>query len=85
LYVNWIETPSSQRLDKILINSTLVWNVSDPNAPSDIPTEGNWLTDSPSISGGITNFSILFGDDLQTSGYEVRIVFNIGCQVVASN
>ena len=85
VYVAWVETPPSQRLDKIIIDGIDVWDKSDPSAPSDIPAEGNWISGVDlTIPSGTTNFLLRFGDSLQANGYEVRIVFDIGCQVIGN-
>jgi hypothetical protein len=87
LYASWVAIPSSQRLDQIFLNGISVWNTSDPDAPSDIPTEGNWsgnVTDRTIPNGAVANLVIRFGDALQPTGYQIHLVFDIGCQVIGA-
>jgi hypothetical protein len=85
LYVIWVKSPSSQKLDQVFLNGVSIWNTSDPDTPSDIPAEGNWKNGvSLTIPVGATqSFLIQFGDALQPSS-QVHIVFDIGCQVTGS-
>jgi len=64
----------------------MIWNTSDPNSPSDIPTEGNWVGGANlTIPGSATEtFLIQFSNPLQATGYEIHISFDIGCQVVGT-
>ena len=83
LFANWVASPASQRLDKIFIGGSEVWNKSDPAPPSNIPEEGNWIG-IPAIPNGATlNLLIRFGDPLQPPT-EVRITFNINCYVTGT-
>lgn len=83
-FANWIKTPTSQKLDRLILNGTLIWNTSDVDTPSDIPTEGNWIGSADrTIDPGLTeNFTVQFQNNLQPTGYEVHVVFNIGCQLI---
>ncbi len=65
------------------LNGNLIWNKNDNNSPSDFPTESNWenSADLTITSGATESFTIQFRENLQPSGYEVHIFFNIGCQV----
>ena len=87
-FAYWVEAPSSQRISRLFLNGVVVWNPSDPDSPTDIPTEGNWLSGADlTIPDATTRtFLIEFGDNLQTTGYEVHIVFDfpINCQVVGN-
>lgn len=82
-FAYWVKSPASQRLDKLFLNTVEIWNSSDPHSPSDIPTEGNWISAALTIPGDGTprNFVMEFQDPLQPTGYEIHIVFHIGCQV----
>ncbi|HSO13106.1 MAG TPA: hypothetical protein VLT51_12075 [Anaerolineales bacterium] len=85
-FAYWVKTPTSQKLDRLLLGSNLLWNTSDSDTPSDIPAEGSWrsgvdLTIPDTVA---RNFGIQFQNELQATGYEVHIVFNIGCQVVGA-
>jgi len=84
-FANWVKTPTSQKLDRLILNGTPIWNTSDVNPPSDIPTEGNWISGADRTIGvGATeNFVIRFQNDLQPTGYEIHVFFNIGCQIIA--
>jgi len=85
-FAYWVKSSTSQKIDKLLLNGTEVWNKSDPDSPSDIPTEGNWLggADLTIPAASARNFLIKFSNNLQPTGYEVHIVFNIGCQVIGT-
>lgn len=81
-YAIWTKTPVSQKLDKLFLNGAEIWNKSDPNPPSDFPTDGNWVGGAgPAIPNGITeNFVIQFSNDL-LQPTEIHIVFDGSCQV----
>lgn len=85
-FAYWVKSPNSQKIDRLHLNSVIVWNTSDPNSPSDIPTEGNWLNgaDLTIPNGATRTFLIEFSNDLQPTGYEVHLVFDIGCQVIGT-
>ena len=85
-FAHWVEAPSSQRISRLFLNGVVVWNPSDPDSPTDIPTESNWLggADLTIPVAATRTLLIEFGDNLQTTGYEVHIVFDIGCQVVGT-
>ena len=82
-----MKSPTSQKLDKLFLNTIEIWNKSDPDTPSDIPTEGNWISAALTIPGDGTpqNFVIEFQDPLEPGTYDVHIVFNtVSCQVSGS-
>ena len=83
-FAYWVELPTSQKIDKLLLNGIVIWNTSDPDSPSDIPTEGNWIggADLTIPDASTRNFLVEFSDPLLAIGYEVHIVFDIGCQVI---
>ena len=85
-FAYWVKLPNSQKIDKLFLNSVMIWNTSDPDSPSDIPTEGNWAAGADlTIPDATTrNFLIQFPNNLQTTGYEVHLVFDIGCQVIGT-
>jgi len=85
-FAYWVKLPNSQKIARLLLNGLVIWNTSDPDSPSDIPTEGNWVggADLTLLNGTTTNFLVRFSDDLQATGYEVHIVFDIGCQVIGT-
>ena len=86
LFAYWVKSPVSQKLDRVLLSGTLLWNTSDNDSPSDIPDEGNWINGANRtiLNAETRNFVLRFQDDLQPTGYEVYIVFDIGCQVVGT-
>ena len=83
-FAYWVKTPQSQKLDRLLLDTDLIWNTSDSAPPSDIPTDGNWRSGiSRSIPNSATRtLNIQFQDGLQATGYEAHIFFDIGCQVI---
>jgi hypothetical protein len=85
-FAYWVKTPISQKLDKLFLNGVEIWNISDVSSPSDIPSEGNWKggADLTIPDATALNFLVQFQDDLQPAGYEVHIVFNVGCQVTGT-
>jgi hypothetical protein len=82
----WPDIPSSQKIDQLLLDGTVIWNPSDPDSPSDIPAEGNWTNSANLSIPAATTKSLLiqFSDDLQATGYEVHVVFDINCQVIGT-
>jgi hypothetical protein len=85
-YAQWVESPPSQRLDQLLFQGVSIWDISDPNPPSDIPSEGDWNglpQDRRIPAGAARTLQIQFGDSLQPGLYRVHIVFT-GCQVTQS-
>jgi hypothetical protein len=85
-FAYWVKTPTSQKLDKLFLDGIQVWNISDPNPPSDIPTESDWSGGvSPVIPDATTQtFIVRFQNDLQPAGYEIHLIFDIGCQVIGT-
>jgi hypothetical protein len=85
-FAYWIKTPTSQKIDRLLLNGAVIWNTSDPDSPSDIPTEGNWVNGANLTipDRAVETFVIQFAEDLQPTGYEVHIVFDNGCQVIGT-
>jgi len=83
-FAYWVKLPTSQKIDKLFLNAAEIWNKSDPDSPSDIPTEGNWVGGADLIIpvAPVSNLLIQFPNDLQPTGYEVHLVFDIGCQVI---
>jgi hypothetical protein len=83
-FAYWVKTPSSQKLDRLLLDTDLLWNTSDPTPPSDIPAEGSWRAGVNFIINNTATRTLLvqFQDALQSTGYEIHVVFDSGCQVV---
>ncbi len=85
-FAYWVKSPNSQKIARLLLNGAVIWNTSDPTSPSDIPTESNWASGGNRTIPDPTpqTFLIQFQDNLQPTGYQVHIVFDIGCQVIGS-
>ena len=85
-FAYWPDIPTAQKIDQLFIGGTMVWNRSDPDSPSDIPTEGNWVNgaDLKIPDKSVKNLLIQFSNDLQPTGYEVHVAFDIGCQVIST-
>lgn len=86
-FAYWVKAPKSQKLARLFLGSgNVIWNTSDPDTPTDIPAEGNWVpTGDRSILATSAGALIMrFSDDLKPTGYEVHIVFDIGCQVIGT-
>ena len=85
-FAYWVKSPTSQKIERLLLNGAVIWNTSDPDSPSDIPAEGNWVNGaSLTIPNATTqNLLIQFPNDLQPTGYEVHILFDIICQVMGT-
>ena len=82
-FADWLKSSPSQKIDRLLLNDNPIWNTSDNDTPTDIPTEGNWIGSADrTIPGGTTmSFVIRFQENPQSPGNQVYIVFDIGCQV----
>ena len=82
-FTYWDQTPTSQKISELQLGGVTIWNPSDPDSPTDIPLEGNWVNGAnlTITNGGTSSLLILFAENLQATGYEVHVVFDIGCQV----
>ena len=85
-FAYWPDIPTAQKIDQLFISGAMIWNPSDPDSPSDIPTEGNWINGADLTIPNATTKNLLmqFSNDLQATGYEVHVEFNIGCQVMGT-
>jgi hypothetical protein len=86
-FAYWVKSPTSQKLDKLFLNTIEIWNRSDPDTPSDFPTEGgSWASAALTIPDATTrNFVIQFQFPLEPGTYDVHIVFHpVSCQVSGS-
>ena len=85
-FAYWVKSPTSQKIEKLSLNGVDIWDRSDPDSPSDFPPEGNWVGGANLVIpvAPASNLLIQFADNLQPTGYEVHIVFDIGCQVVGT-
>lgn len=85
VFIQWVKSSPSQKLSRLFLNGTEIWNISDNFSPSDIPSESNWNAASRLIPNGNTaNFVLQFLEPLAPGDYSVSIVFNINCQVSGS-
>jgi hypothetical protein len=88
LFAYWVESPTSQKLDRLFLNGVEIWNISDPDSPSDIPNESNWNGANRTIPDAtVGNLMMRFQDPLQPGNYEVHIVFDAAasnCRVTQS-
>jgi hypothetical protein len=90
LFVNWADSPSSQNLTQIFLNGASIWNTSDPDSPSTLPDEGGGMWPGPASDRTIPNgasqsLTLQFQEILLSTGYQVQITFDNGCQVSGSN
>ena len=84
-HADWVKVAASQKLSKLILDGTEIWNIADTTPPSDVPTEGNWNNNSRTISGGIVgNLIVQFQDPLEPGNYQLQITFDNGCQVNGS-
>ncbi|HAV78865.1 MAG TPA: hypothetical protein DCX53_16055 [Anaerolineae bacterium] len=85
-FAYWVDSPSTQALDMLVLNSDLIWNQTDNNSPSDFPTEGNWRSGSDRTIPNATTrtFVVQYRENLQSTGYVIHIIFDIGCRVTGS-
>lgn len=89
LFAVWVKPTPSQKLDRLFLNGGLIWNTSDPDSPSNIPAEGGGTWPSTNAartipSGTSGNFIIEFMDPLEPTGYQIQIVFDVGCTLNGS-
>ena len=82
----WVKLQPSQKIERLIFNGVTVWNTSDPDSPSDIPTEGDWINgaDLTLTNGNTRTLLMQFPNILEPTGYEVHLVFDIGCQVIGT-
>ena len=82
-YSNWVDLPSSQKIDRLTLNnSVVIWNTSDPNSPTDITSGFSGATIPDATT---TTFEVIFSDSLQSPG-NLSLVFGTStpCQVTGS-
>jgi hypothetical protein len=88
LFAYWVKSTTSQKIDRIIFNGIEVWNRSDPDSPTDIPTQpnGTWLGGSDLTIPDATTRTlvIVFSNNLPATGFEVHLVFDINCQVIGN-
>lgn len=88
-FAYWVKSTPNQKIDRLLFDGNLLWNTSDNDTPTNIPTESGWLVGADRTipypgAPGTRNFLIRFQENLEPTGYEVHLVFDIGCQVVGT-
>jgi hypothetical protein len=89
-FAYWVKSSPSQKVDRLLLSGTLLWNTSDNDSPTDIPAESPWDSGASRtiLNSETRNFVVRFLDNVQVP-YEIHIVFDIGggnfCQVVGTN
>ena len=66
--------------------ATTVVTVAGSKPVSDIPAESFWsgTADLTIPDAATLNFLVRFQENLQATGYEVHLVFDIGCQVIVT-
>jgi len=86
LHIVWVKVSPSQKLAKVLLNGDVSWNTSDPEPPSDIPTESNWKASAILTipDAAAWSFAAQFQGPLEAGNYSIDIVLDIGCKVQAS-
>ena len=91
VYTIWVESSPNQKLDQLSLDGNPpIWNTSDPDSPSDLPSEGGGSWPGAGSTRTIANATsrnlvILFQELVGAGTYEVHIVFNaIPCQVTRS-
>src|SRR5215207_3289417 len=84
-HADWVTVAASQKLSKLILDGTEIWNIADTTPPSDVPAEGNWNNNNRTISSGIVgNFIVQFQDPLEPGNYQFQITFDNSCQVAGS-
>jgi hypothetical protein len=86
--VNWPDTPESQTVNEVKFNSVTIVNSSDPQPPSDYPSEKNWTGTQSDRELAVSESKLLvllFQDNLQASGYSITITFDNGCTLSENN
>jgi hypothetical protein len=88
IHLVWVKPSSSPslRLTAILLNGGTIFNATDPNSPSDIPSERDWASGATLeiLDGATVPLVMQFSDVLGSGDQSIAIVFDIGCQVRAS-
>ncbi len=88
-FAYWVKSSPNQKVDRLLLDGILLWNTSDNEPPTNIPTEGSWRGGADRTipypgATGTKNFVVQFQENLDATGYELHFVFDIGCQVIAT-
>jgi len=86
--INWPDTPVSQMVKEVKFRGATIVNASDPQPPSDYPSEKDWKgTESDRALEAFDSqlLEFLFENNLQSSGYSITITFDNGCTLTESN
>jgi len=82
----WVDSPASQKIDELFLNGASIWNTSDPDSPTDFPSEGGGGFSGATIPDATTyTFDVIFSNNLQAPG-SMYVIFNTStpCQVTRS-
>jgi len=86
-FAYWVKSPISQKIDQLFLNGVSIWNTSDVNSPSDIPTESGWKSGANRtiLDTATLNFNVQFQDTLQSPG-TMYVIFDTPtpCQITRS-
>ena len=85
-HADWVKVSPSQKLSKLFLSGTEIWNIADNTPPSDIPTEGNWNSSNRTVFGNgfVGNLIVQFQDPLEPGNYLLQITFDNACQVTGA-
>jgi len=85
-HADWVKIAPSQKLSKLFLAGTEIWNIADNTPPSDIPAEGNWNSATRTIPGNasVGNLVVQFQDPLEPGNYQIQVTFDNGCPVTGS-
>jgi hypothetical protein len=86
--VNWPATPESQMVNEVKFGDVTIADSSDPQSPSDYPSERNWTgtqSDRELAASDSKLLALLFGYNLQSNGYSITVTFDNGCTLSESN
>jgi hypothetical protein len=87
LHVEWVDSPSDQRIIKVVLDGVQVWGGNENNDPTDFPAEDPWgaTPGDRDIGPGTVTIMLQFQEVLQLSGYTIEPTFDIGCSITSSN
>jgi hypothetical protein len=84
IYLIWNKDAPSQKVRKFILNGNDIFSGADPDSPSMLTSELPWsgtLTDRQIADSTTAPLLVDFQNDLASTGFEIHIVFDIGCQV----
>lgn len=85
--VNWPDDPLSQMVEKVELGGVVIVNASEPEPPSDFPSERNWTGTENDLTLGASDSKLLalfFLEDLQAGGYSLTVDFDNSCSLSES-